>query len=142
MQRTGTLFLTLIASALLSAASAQPEKSAAEKSAAEKSSPEKSSPEKSSNDAPAPAAQPEGKPACTAANAGQQWPEEAYDPVFAAALAPYGYPMLCTHTASGYAWRSVRVPYTEQPKKSDKAVRTNPPASSKRIAAKDQTSSK
>jgi len=55
-----------------------------------------------------PLAQPEGKPPCTEAIVGHQWPEEAADPIFAAALAPYGYPMLCTHTQSGYVWRSLR----------------------------------
>jgi hypothetical protein len=70
--------------------------------------------------------QPAGKPSCTAAIEGNQWPEEAADPVFAAALAPYGYPMICTHSGSAYVWRSMKL-RPEQPKKSDKPVLTVAP---------------
>ena len=83
-------------------------------------------------DEPAPE-KPQGKPACTAAIVGEQWPEEAADPVFAAALAPYGYPMRCTHTASGYVWQSLRA-RSEQPKKGDKPVQHNPGSTSRPVA--------
>ena len=62
----------------------------------------------------------QGKPACNAEMAGHQWPEEAADPVFAAALAPYGYPMLCTHTVSGYSWRSINA-HNEPSKRGNKS---------------------
>ena len=65
---------------------------------------------------------PGGKPACTTAIVGHQWPDEATDPIFAAALAPYGYPMVCTRTGSAYVWRSVT-------KKSDKPARAAGPVS-------------
>jgi hypothetical protein len=95
MKPRGHLFLPLLASALLFAAAPDEPKVA-----------------------PA-TAQPESKPACTAALVNHQWPDEATDPNFAAALAPYGYPMVCTRTKSAYVWRSVAV-RVEQPKKSDR----------------------
>jgi hypothetical protein len=74
-------------------------------------------------------AQPEGKPACTSAIMGQQWPpEETTDPIFAAALAPYGYPMVCTRTGSTYVWRS---------KKSDTPARAVAPAPPRPAARKN-----
>jgi hypothetical protein len=45
---------------------------------------------------------------------GQQWPDEAADPNFARALAPYGYPMACTRAGSTHVWRSVKI---DKPKK-------------------------
>jgi len=77
--------------------------------------------------------QPAGKPACTAAIEGNQWPEEAADPVFAAALAPYGYPMVCMRTGVAYGWRSVKS-RPEQPRKSDKPARTVAPVLHKAAA--------
>ena len=79
--------------------------------------------------------QPAGKPTCTAAIEGHQWPDEATDPIFAAALAPYGYPMVCRHTGSTYTWRSV-TPRSEQPKKSDKPAPIVAPALPKLAAKK------
>jgi len=70
-------------------------------------------------------AQPEVKPACTASIVGHQWPDEAADPNFAAALASYGYPMICTHSGATYIWRSVTL-RSEQPKKVDKPPTPKP----------------
>ncbi len=107
MKRPAHLFLPLIASALLCAAD-EPKGIPA------------------GADVEFATGQPGGKPACTAAIEGDQWPEEAGDPVFAAALAPYGYPMVCTRTGSVYGWRSVKV-RPEQPTKSDKPARPAAP---------------
>ena len=47
------------------------------------------------------------KPRCTDALLGRLWPEEANDnPKFAAALEPYGFPEICSHTESGFVWRA------------------------------------
>jgi len=81
-------------------------------------------------------AQPEVKPACTAAIVGHQWPDEAADPHFAAALAPYGYPMVCTHSGATYIWRSV-TRRSEQSKKVDKPALTAAPATPKSTASKN-----
>jgi hypothetical protein len=117
MKQTAYLFLPLIASALLCAGADEP----------------KLAPVVAEVDVAA--AQPAGKPACTAAIEGHQWPDEATDPIFAAALAPYGYPMVCKHTGSTYVWRSVN-PRVEQPKKSDKPAPTVAPALPRAVAQK------
>lgn len=50
------------------------------------------------------------KPACTADIAGRFWPDEANDnPIFAAALRPYGYPEICTLENRVYVWKSPTV---------------------------------
>jgi hypothetical protein len=105
MKRPALLFLPFIASALLFAAGPNEPKVAPEVDLA--------------------TAQPGSKPACTAAIAGHQWPDEAADPHFAAALAPYGYPMVCTHSGTTYIWRSATL-RAEQPKKVDKPAVTAP----------------
>lgn len=47
------------------------------------------------------------KPACSASLAGRYWPEEANgNRSFAAALAPYGFPEICTHVRGRWLWRS------------------------------------
>ena len=57
-----------------------------------------------------PAADPPVRPACTAANVGRFWPEEANDnPQFAKALMPYGFPQVCTYSKGAYGWRSMTV---------------------------------
>src|SRR5258708_33548688 len=90
MKRPCRLLLPLIASALLSAAG--PDEPKVAPSAAE---------------ADIATAQPGGKPACTTAIVGHQWPDEPTDPIFAAALAPYGHPTVCTRAGSTHVWRSV-----------------------------------
>jgi hypothetical protein len=81
-------------------------------------------------------AQPGGKPDCTAAIIGHQWPDEASDPPFAAALAPYGYPMVCTRTGSTYFWRSV-TSRGEPAKKVNKSAPAAIPVSSRPALPKD-----
>jgi hypothetical protein len=119
MKRSGILFLPFIASALLFAAGTDEPKVAP-----------------AVTDVDLANTQPAGKPACTAAVVGHQWPDEAADPQFAAALAPYGYPMVCTHTGSTYVWRSVN-PRKEQPKKSDKPALPVAPALPRAVASKN-----
>jgi len=114
MKRPALLFLPFIASALLFAASPDEPKAAP-----------------ATSEVALATAQPESKPACTAALVDHQWPDEAADPHFAAALAPYGYPMVCTRTKSAYVWRSVAA-RIEQHKKSDTL------ALPKQAAPKDQ----
>ena len=75
-------------------------------------------------------AQPESRPACTAAMLGQLWPEEALDPQFAAALAPYGYPMICTRNGSSYTWQSPTV-HVNQLKKNEVRKQIATPASTR-----------
>jgi len=111
MTRPALLFLPFIASALLFAAGPNEPKLAPEVDLA--------------------TAQPGSKPACTAAIAGHQWPDEAADPHFAAALAPYGYPMVCTHSGATYIWRSAML-RSEQPKKVDKPASPKSSASEPR----------
>jgi len=106
--RPAPLFLPFIASALLFAAGPDEPKAAA------------------AAQVDLGTAQPEVKPACTASIVGHQWPDEAADPHFAAALASYGYPMICTHSGSTYIWRSVTL-RAEQPKKADKPAVTVAP---------------
>ena len=108
MKRPCRLLLPLIASALLFAAG--PDEPKVAPSAAEVDL---------ATDKPG------GKPACTTAIVGHQWPDEATDPIFAAALAPYGYPMVCTRLGSTHVWRSVTV-RVEQPKKIDKPAQSRP----------------
>jgi len=108
MKRPALLFLPLLASALLIAAGPDEQKVAP-----------------SVTDVDLATAQPGGKPACTAAMVGHQWPDEAADPQFAAALAPYGYPMICTRMGSTQVWRSLTV-RADQPKKIDKPAQSRP----------------
>ena len=119
MKRPCRLFLPLLASALLFAAG--PDEPKVSPSAAE---------------VDIATAQPGGKPACTTAIVGHQWPDEATDPLFAAALAPYGYPMVCTRVGSTHVWRSVAA-RGEQPKKIDKPARIVPPAPPRAAAPKN-----
>src|SRR5258708_18911923 len=116
MKRPCRLLLPLIASALLFAA--EPDEPKVAPSAAE---------------VDIATAQRGGKRACTTAIVGHQWPDEATDPIFAAALAPYGYPMVCTRVGSTHVWRSVTA-RAEQPKKIDKPARTVAPAPSSATA--------
>jgi len=118
MKRSSLLIAPVIASALLFAAGSNEQKVAPSVTEVDLAN-----------------AQPGGKPACTAAIVGHQWPDEAADPQFAAALAPYGYPMVCTRMGSTQVWRSVTI-RTEQPKKIDKPARTVAPAPSTSTAPK------
>jgi hypothetical protein len=72
------------------------------------------------------------RPACNSQNAGRFWPEEANDnPKFAAALMPYGYPLVCTLRDGKYDWRSFTVSVKQLRKrksaKSEKSSVTSEP---------------
>ncbi len=105
ISRAVHLFLPLLASALLSAAGPDEPKAAPANAEVDLAT-----------------AQPGRKPACTAAIVGQQWPDEAADPHFAAVLAPYGYPMACTHAGSTYVWRSVAKKIDKPKKVADRGL--------------------
>jgi hypothetical protein len=79
------------------------------------------------------------KPACTAANVGRFWPDEANDnPKFAAALTPYGYPEICTFSGKTYRWRSLTVPVNRLRKEPKRRA----PASSNSAASPSAQSGK
>jgi hypothetical protein len=78
------------------------------------------------------------RPLCTAEKAGRFWPEEANDnPKFAAALMPYGYPLVCSARDGKYEWRSLTVSF-DQLRKDGKPQKRRPSKSTDSSATSER----